>query len=143
MEATASTTCPICGASLTQSIPGDNGVWTCPSHGDFTGGTSLGGTAPIWARNGAPDWISRTDNTDRNFISVGCGMAYFSWMMSLGHGVGEIAQAGGATLSANYATLTGKSAGDAYANLIEALRSLPQAKSDPFRIWPDANPTDV
>jgi hypothetical protein len=37
--------CPVCGAGMIQTATGDNSVWTCPSHGDFTGGTGSSTTS--------------------------------------------------------------------------------------------------
>ena len=33
-------------------------------------------TAPTWAQKGMPDFVNRTDNTDQNPTSTGCGMAF-------------------------------------------------------------------
>src|ERR1700688_2843063 len=50
-------------------------------------------TAPTWAQNGMPDFVSKTDHTDQNPISTGCGMAFLSWLQSLGFSLGKIAPA--------------------------------------------------
>lgn len=49
-------------------------------------------TAPTWFNDGAPDFISRTDNTDRNPDSTGCGMAFISWLLSQNFALTSIAQ---------------------------------------------------
>src|SRR6202166_461095 len=48
-------------------------------------------TAPPWARDGQPDYVDRTDPTDGNADSTGCGMAFLSWLMGQGHGLDQIA----------------------------------------------------
>ena len=37
--------CPVCRMAMSQAIPGDQNVWTCPNHGDFTGGTGNSATS--------------------------------------------------------------------------------------------------
>src|SRR6202030_4797243 len=41
-------------------------------------------TAPTWAQDGMPDFVNKTDPTDQNADSTGCGMAFLSWMMNQG-----------------------------------------------------------
>src|SRR5579862_7495336 len=50
-------------------------------------------TAPQWAQDGMPDYVDQTDPTDQDADSIGCGMAFLSWLMSQGHALGEIAPA--------------------------------------------------
>jgi hypothetical protein len=87
-------------------------------------------TGPSWANAGYPDWISKTENTDRNYVSTGCAIVYIYWMRSLGFTTSQIVQAGGATLFANYQTLTGKTT--AYNDLIAALKGITITSDDPF-----------
>src|SRR6516225_9672067 len=50
-------------------------------------------TAQTWFADGMPDFVNNTDNTDRNADSTGCGVAFISWLISLGHGLEKIAPA--------------------------------------------------
>jgi len=87
-------------------------------------------TGPAWEAAGCPDWISKTENTDRDSVSTGCGMVYLYWMRSLGFTIPQITQAGGATLAANYKTLTGKTS--AFTDLIAGLAGVTITSDDPF-----------
>ena len=98
-----------------------------PPPGSFP---AWGVTGPSWATAGFPDWVSRTESTDRNYVSTGCAVIYLYWMRFLGFTTQEIVAAGGATLSANYQALTGKTT--AYADLIAALQGLTVNSDDPF-----------
>ena len=98
-----------------------------PPPGSFP---AWGVTGPSWAAAGFPDWVSRTEGTDRDYVSTGCAVVYLYWMRFLGFRNREIVAAGGATLSANYQALTGKTT--AYADLIAALKGLTVNSDDPF-----------
>ena len=50
-------------------------------------------TAPQWAQHGMADWVDRTEDTDQDPDSVGCGMAFLSWLMSQGHTLSQTAKA--------------------------------------------------
>ncbi len=50
-------------------------------------------TAPYWFKNGMPDFVTKTDNTDQNGLSTGCAMAFISWLRSLGFDLDKIAPA--------------------------------------------------
>ncbi|MDQ2926261.1 MAG: hypothetical protein M3R43_12015, partial [Acidobacteriota bacterium] len=39
-------------------------------------------TAPTWVADGMTDYVNKTDPTDQNADSTGCGMAFLSWLMS-------------------------------------------------------------
>src|SRR5579864_4027881 len=39
-------------------------------------------TAPQWFSDGMPDFVNNTDNSDQNADSIGCGMAFISWLLS-------------------------------------------------------------
>ena len=68
---------------------------------------SWGYTVPTWVSAGFPDWISETESTDRDYNSIGAGVAYLYWMRWQGFNITQITRAGGATLADNYKTLTG------------------------------------
>jgi hypothetical protein len=51
-------------------------------------------SAPVWYQHGMPNWVARTDQTDRNDDSIGCGMAFLSWLMvTEGISLAKVAQA--------------------------------------------------
>ena len=89
-------------------------------------------TGPAWAKAGMPDWVSKTDTTDQNDVSTGCAIVYIYWMRSLGNPIPRIVQAAGATLAANYQTLTGKTT--AYQDLVAAVRGRSVTSDDPFGV---------
>jgi hypothetical protein len=95
-------------------------------------------TAPTWAQDGMPDYVDQTDPTDQDADSIGCGMAFLSWLMSQGYALSAIAQAmvqlgDSGTLAQLYAQLTSDSASNAWTNFQAAAQALPQISSDdPF-----------
>jgi hypothetical protein len=95
-------------------------------------------TAPTWARSGMPDFVSKTDNTDQNPISTGCGMAFLSWLQSLGYPLSKLAPAmvklgTGATFAQLYAALTSAPQTAAWPTFSAAAKSLPKiVNDDPF-----------
>src|SRR3982075_1905067 len=72
-------------------------------------------TAPYWAQKGMPDFVSKTDNSDQNATSTGCGMAFLSWLQSLGYPLNKIAPA-----------MVKLGTGGTFAQLYTALTSAPQ-----------------
>jgi hypothetical protein len=96
-------------------------------------------SAPTWVEDGMPDFVNSVDPTDQNYDSIGCGMAFLSWLQSLGHALPLIAQnmvQGGdkQTLAQLYANLTGDSASNALPKFTAALNALPGGvnSDDPF-----------
>jgi len=95
-------------------------------------------TAPTWARKGMPDFVNRTDNTDQNTTSTGCGMAFLSWLQSLGFSLNKIAPAmvklgTSAALAQLYAVLTSAPQSDAWPKFLAAAKLLPKIlNDDPF-----------
>jgi hypothetical protein len=95
-------------------------------------------TAPQWAQQGMPDYVNKTDNTDQNATSTGCGMAFLSWLQSLGYPLNKIAPAmvklgTGATLAQLYASLTGAAQTVAWTKFLAATKALPKiVNDDPF-----------
>lgn len=88
-------------------------------------GGSLGGfvSGPSWD---GTDWISRDQGTDQNYPSIGCAVLYLWWMTKLGYTPAQITQAGepDGTLASNYAVLTGKPAGQAFADFKAAVQAV-------------------
>jgi hypothetical protein len=91
-------------------------------------------TAPSWVQANYPNWVDTTEQTDRDYASIGCGMVYLYWMCSQGFTIPQIVQAGGATLADNYKTLTGKTT--AYADLVAAAKAVTIKTDDPFPARP-------
>jgi hypothetical protein len=96
-------------------------------------------TAPTWVQDGRPNFVDQTDPTDQSADSTGCGMAFISWLLSLGHDLGSIAQTmvsrgDSGTLAQLYADLTGDSADNAWTKFLAALDALPGGvtNDDPF-----------
>jgi len=96
-------------------------------------------TAPQWFQDGMPDFVDQTDPTDQNADSIGCGMAFLSWLMSKGYPLSQIAPAMVAlgtngTLAQLYANLTSDSASNAWSNFQAAVQALPNGvtSDDPF-----------
>jgi hypothetical protein len=87
-------------------------------------------TGPSWQAAGLPDWVTQTEQTDQDAVSTGCSVVYLYWLVSLGFTIPQIVQAGGATLSANYQTLTGKTS--AYQDLVAAVQGLTITSDNPF-----------
>lgn len=96
-------------------------------------------TAPTWFADGAPDFVNRTDPTDRNADSTGCGMAFISWLLSQRIALSAVAQGlvplgSGGTFAELYARLTGNAAASAWPGFMSAVRGLPGGvkSDDPF-----------
>src|SRR5580693_10213957 len=88
-------------------------------------------TAPSWAQQGMPDFVDKTDNTDQNPVSTGCGMAFLSWLKQLGFTLDKIAPGmvklgDSGTLAQLYANLTSDSASNAWPNFQAAASALQQ-----------------
>lgn len=96
-------------------------------------------TAPQWAQDGMPDWVNQTARTDQDATSTGCGMAFISWLLSIGSTLGGIAQTmvtlgEAGSLATLYARLTGNAADKAWPAFHAAVEALPQGilNDDPF-----------
>jgi hypothetical protein len=96
-------------------------------------------SAPDWASNGMPDFVNRTDPTDQNPISIGCGMAFLSWLISMGNPLGKIAPTmvelgNSGTLAQLYSRLTVKAPSEAWPAFQSAIVALPGGvtSDDPF-----------
>lgn len=96
-------------------------------------------TAPIWVQDGQADWVDRTEQTDQDADSIGCGMAFLSWLLSQTYPLPHIAQTmvsltATGTLAQLYSSLTGDAAGNAWPKFTSALNSLPGGvvSDDPF-----------
>jgi hypothetical protein len=95
-------------------------------------------SAPTWASSGMPNWVDTTENSDQGMVSIGCGMAFISWLISKGHNLSEVAQAmvqlgDSGTLAALYASLTSEPQANAWNEFKAAVEALGGVSSDdPF-----------
>ena len=97
-------------------------------------------SAPTWAADGMPNFVDQVDPTDMNYDSIGCGMAFLSWLQGpLGMPFATIAQAmvaagEQATLAQLYQALTGDASSNAWSNFYAAVSALPLGvnSDDPF-----------
>ncbi len=67
-------------------------------------------SSPVWLDEpGRPDWVTRTEPTDRNYVSIGCSVLFLNWLrFQLGFGWDQIIGAGAPTLAQLYQNLTGR-----------------------------------
>jgi len=96
-------------------------------------------TAPQCVQDGMADWVDQTEDTDQDGDSIGCGMAFLSWMISQSYGLEKIAPAmvnlgNSGTLAQLYSNLTGDAASNAWTNFQNAVQNLPNGvtSDDPF-----------
>lgn len=96
-------------------------------------------TAPTWFQDGMPDYVNKTEQTDQNPDSTGCGMAFISWLIGQGHSLKRIAPAmvalgNSGTLAELYANLTSDSRSNAWQKFRSAVQGLPNGMTsdDPF-----------
>jgi hypothetical protein len=60
-----------------------------------------------WLDSNRPDWVSNTEPTDGDYVSIGCATLFINWLrFQLGFTLNQIVQAGGATLEETYRRLT-------------------------------------
>lgn len=58
------------------------------------------------------DWINKTEQTDRNYFSIGCAVLFLNWLrFQLNFSWTQIIAAGAPTLAGTYKNLTGKNDG--------------------------------
>jgi hypothetical protein len=99
-------------------------------------------TGPQWVQDGMSNWVDQTENTDQDAGSVGCGMAFISWLISQSYGLEKIAPAmvslgAAGTLAQLYGQLIGDDPGNAWTNFQNAIQNLPNGANsitsdDPF-----------
>ncbi len=114
----------LCGLSTGEALS----RWCASS----TSGNTLAdfATAPDWAQNGMPDFVTTVDPTDQNPVSTGCGMAFISWLLSKGYTLAQIAQqmvadADAGTFATLYGTLTGDNPANAWPDFVSDVNALP------------------
>lgn len=93
-------------------------------------------TGPAWDQAGRPDYVTSTEQTDRNPVSTGCGMIFIDWLFSLGYSFTQITQAAADTLAGTYENLTGKTT--AWDDCVAALDAVQILDDDPFQAYASA-----
>jgi len=64
-------------------------------------------SASSWLNSPRPDWVTNTESTDRNFVSIGCATLFLNYLRYQLHiSLARIVQAGGTTLQQTYQRLT-------------------------------------
>jgi uncharacterized protein YjdB len=91
-----------CGASNGEGLSRVLATEAYPAQLDgFASGAS-------WLDGGRPDFVSKTDPTDVNYVSTGCATLFINYLRSqIGFTLAEIVQAGGSNLEQTHANLTG------------------------------------
>ena len=60
-------------------------------------------SAPMWLDSPRRDWVDVTENTDRDFYSIGCGVLFLNWLrLQLQYSWPQIVSAGAPTLAQTY-----------------------------------------
>jgi hypothetical protein len=79
-------------------------------------------SASHWLNSARPDWVTQTEGTDRDYVSIGCATLFINYLQHQLHfSLAQIVQAGGTTLQQTYERLTGSSdAFGPFASLLEA-----------------------
>ncbi len=102
-------------------------------------------TAPTWYAQGTPDWVSQTEGTDQDAVSIGCGMAFLSWLLSQNIALPAVAQGlvalgNSGTFAQLYGNLTGNDPASAFATFMTAVQGLANGvtSDDPFGALPAA-----
>lgn len=66
-------------------------------------------TAASWLDSSRPDWVTTTEPTDQNYVSIGCATLFLNYLRhQLGHSLTAIVGAGAPTLAQVYTNLSGK-----------------------------------
>jgi len=94
-------------------------------------GTILVPTEVGWWNDGAANYVSDNGADDRNADANGCGTLFLYYLHDgLGHGWDAITRAGGASLAATYAALSGDGAGNAFNAYMQALQPFVDANGN-------------
>ena len=81
---------------------------------------------------GRPDFVDSNDNTDRNYVSIGCSVLFLNYLRSqLGYSWAQITQAAGNTLN------------NVYENLTRSLNGFAQFSADLQSRFPAGTPASV
>jgi hypothetical protein len=87
-------------------------------------------SVPSWVQAGFPNWVDNTKQTDGDYPSIGCGMAFISWVLSQGgpafYDVARtmVRLGDSGTLTKLYQALTGLTSSP-WAQFLSAIKALP------------------
>ncbi|HEV2363551.1 MAG TPA: hypothetical protein VGS12_05055 [Caulobacteraceae bacterium] len=87
-------------------------------------------TAPDWAGAGMPNYVDKTYPSDQDGASIGCGMAFISWLVGKGAALADIARelvglGAKGTFAEVFASITGQPKSQAWPQFQAAVRALP------------------
>jgi hypothetical protein len=69
-------------------------------------------SAPTWLDGSRPSWVDNTEDTDRDYLSIGCAVLFLNYLRyQLHFPWAQIVAAGAPMLAATYTTLTGRADG--------------------------------
>jgi hypothetical protein len=79
-------------------------------------------SASHWLNSARPDWVTQTEETDRDYVSIGCATLFINYLRHQLHfSLAQVVQAAGATLQQTCERLTGSTdAFGPFASLLEA-----------------------
>jgi hypothetical protein len=95
-------------------------------------------SAPVWQQDGSPNFVDTTDQTDQNYDSIGCGVAFLSWLMktyslTLGKVAQEMVSLGDSgTLSQLFDVMVPNHKGQAWAQFSAAASVVTIQDDDPW-----------
>jgi hypothetical protein len=118
------------GYSNGEALSGISGALLHP-YGYYP--TGQGPRVNQWLNGGRPDFISKTDPTDQNFVSFGCGILFINYLVhQLGFDLKTVIKAGGDTFAETYHRLTGKPANSAFGTFINLINAHADPKGQTF-----------
>ena len=123
----------LCGVSTGESLSRWCANYVCNNAlGDFA-------TAPTWYQDGMANYVDMVAPTDLDADSIGCGMAFISWLKYQGYELSQIAQGmvalgDGGLFCELYASLTGDDAVNAWSKFQSDVQNLQfgVVSDDPF-----------
>jgi hypothetical protein len=93
-------------------------------------------TAWAWIAAGRPDYVTQTEGTDGDPISIGCGAVFLNFLSYyLGYEWRPIVLAGGDTLAQTYERLTNRT--DAFSRFLDAVATYPDPADDSDNPFPN------
>ena len=79
-------------------------------------------TASAWLNSPRQDFVTQSEPTDQNYVSIGCATLFLNWLTTqLGISRAHVVQAGGTSLADTCARVTGDSASSAFSVFSELL----------------------
>lgn len=97
-------------------------------------------SAPTWQQDDYPNWVDRTNPTDGDYDSIGCGIVFIGWLLAKkGYTLSQVAQAmvslgDNSTLASVYEKLSGTTGSPWSAFLMDVKALGPITSDDPFGV---------